>query len=270
MRRTRAVAALLALPLAVSTMAAHAPEGCYVAIENDPDDPTDDVFACERETYVADTAGTKVGNLYTADAATLPTFVDDAPAQSVRAGAGAGFLGTSLLQLAEDDYNDTGFAVVGEFEGLVDTISLELHGVHSGFGRLPVSPTDPTGREPNPTAPVDRAAMTAYVSIEIDGNAVVAPQTLMVEFTTDQAPTAAASERFRAVLTGVGELYEAWGIDPAATNEVLIRVTPRYVNTDPVVAFLYGTTEVPSSIVFNSLSAPEEGVTVVDVTTPAA
>ncbi len=45
-------------------------------------------------------------------------------------------------------------------------------------------------------------------------------------------------------------------------HEVTVRITPRYINTDPAVLFLFGTTEVPSGIVFNPLVLDPEVTTV--------
>lgn len=261
--------ARLAAPIAVAALslagiAAGTPvEGCYVAIEGDAATADDDVFACETATWIADPAGSKVGNLAVADDTRYPTFSDEEPAASVSSGAGAGYLGTSLLQLNEPDVDATGFTIKGEFTGPIDALAITLHGVHSGLGRLPFSPTGPIPPEnPNPTAPVERAGMTAYVSLEVDGMPIIPGQSLAVAFTTDAAPTAAASERYRATITDLAN--DLYGLDLGAetVHQVTLRVTPRYINTDPAVVYLYGTSEVPSGVVFNPLVLDENVTTV--------
>lgn len=262
--RLRSIATGIATAALASSILAAAPaEGCYVAIADDPKTEADEtVEACEKQLWIADPSGTKAGNLAAFDQAQFPTLSETAPASSVAspdgAGSGAGYLGTSLLQLAEDDPNRTGFTIKGQFTGVIDALALELHGVHTGFGKLPFSPTGPVPPEnPNPTAPVERSPMSAYVSIEVDGKTIIPTQNLEVEFATDAAPTANAAERFQATITGLASKLKRVpnAYDPEAVHEITVRITPRYINTDPVVLFLYGTTEVPSNIVFNPLPA---------------
>lgn len=251
----RVGAVLVAVPLALAGLAATPPEGCYAAIEDDPATEVDEtLLACEKATWIADPSGTKAGNAAVTGATAFPTLVEDEPTESVAspggASSGAGYLGTSLLQLAEQNIDATGFTIKSQFTGVIDRLALTLHGAYSGYGS--------TG------GPTDRKPMTAYVSIEIDDEPVVLPQTLEIDFTTDAAPTANASERFRATLTGLAEALEDYGLDTSAdaVHDITIRITPRYLNTEPVVLFLYGTKEVPSGVVFNPVTLDPEVVTV--------
>lgn len=269
--RFRSVAAGLSVAaLAMTGLAATAPDGCYAAIEDDPatEDVDETVIACEQATWVADPSGTKAGNLAVTGGTDFPTLVDEEPEESVAspggAASGAGYLGTSLLQLAEPDVDASGFTIKGQFTGVIDRLALTLHGAHFGYGKLPFPPTGPIPPDdPNPMAPTEQSPMTAYVSLEVDGLGVIPTQTLEIDFTTDDAPTAAASERYRVVLTDLAVELEDWGVDmgPDAVHDITIRVTPRFINTDPVVLFLYGTSEVPSGVVFNPVEPDAEVAT---------
>lgn len=256
LRSRRLVAGLLAAPLALAGLAAaDVPDGCYAAIEDDPatEDVDETVLACEKATWIADSTGAKAGNLAVTGATDFPTLVDEEPADSVAspggAASGAGYLGTSLLQLAEQEPDATGLTIKGQFTGVIDRLALTLHGVYTGYGS--------TG------GPTDRKPMTAYVSMEVDGLPVIGVQSREIAFTTDAAPTASASERFRANLTDLAVDLEDWGVDmdPDAVHEVTIRVTPRYLNTQPVMLFLFGTSEVPSGVVFNPVTVDTEVTT---------
>lgn len=246
MRSSRITTLLVSGAVGLSTLALAPAEDapCYLALGADtPDDASDDVEACQITTWIADAAGTKAGNLAAAGATDFPTFSDVEPTGSVASAggfqSGAGYLGTSLLQLAEENPELTGFTIEGEITGVIDALAITLHGRHNGYGSL--------------GSPTDRKHFTAYVSLEVDGVAVIPVQSLQVEFTTDPAPTANASERFRANITGLAKKLRRVenAYDPSATHQVRLRITPRYVNTDPATLFLYGTKEVPSGVVFN-------------------
>lgn len=255
--RFRSVAAgLSAAALAVTGLAATAPDGCYAAVEDDPatEDVDETVLACERPTWIADGSGAKAGNLAVTGATDFPTLVDEEPTESVAspggASSGAGYLGTSLLQLAEEEPDATGFTIQGRFTGVLDNLAITLHGRHTGYGS--------TG------SPADRKPMTAYLSMEVDGVPIIPVQGLEVAFTTDAAPTANASERFRVNVTGLHKALEGWDIEVGddIEHDITIRVTPRYLNTGPAVLFLFGTSEVPSGVVLNQVALDPEVATV--------
>lgn len=255
----RLLAVLTVLPLAIASLAALPDEGCYVAVAGDPATTDDDVIACETPMWIQDEAGTKAGNLAAVDQADspFPTFGPEEPTTSVTGGAGAGYLGTSLLQLTEPRPDATGFTVIGTFDGVLDSMVVTLHGLHNGYGALPTSTDDPVGGL-NPTRPTERNPMTAYIALEIDGIKVLGTQSTEVELLTSPAPTANAAEQYQVAITGLAGLFSEFGLALDGTHDVKLRVTPRYLNTDPAVLFLYGTSEVPSSIVFNQVEIAEE------------
>lgn len=255
--RLRSIAAgLSAAALALTGIAADPEDACYAVVEDDAGTAEVDetVLACQRDTWIADPTGTKAGNVAITGAAAYPTLVDEEPTASVAspggASSGAGYLGTSLLQLAEQEPDGTGFTIKGEFTGVLDNLAITLHGMYNGYGS--------TG------SPADRKPMTAYVSMEVDDVPVIPLQSVQTDFTTDAAPTASASRRFRLNVTGLHDLLDAYGIEfgDDISHQLTIRVTPRYLNTDPVVLFLFGTSEVPSGVVLNQVALDPDVVTV--------
>lgn len=259
MSRSRLLPGALALATVASfAIAGHVPEGCYVALERDAATPDDDAIACTATTYLADNGGTKAGNVDELNGGgATAILVDDEPTESVTAGAGAGHLGTSYLQLVagSQEQFSTGMAIAGEYSGVLDNLDVTLHGFHTGYGALPVSTADPTG-EPNPTRPTERNAMQAYVDFTVDGIKVMDD----VEIETLMAPaeTANAAETFRFRIAGIAALLDSFpGFDVDAAHTFELRVTPRFINTDPAVVFVFGTTEVPSTVVVNTDPAVE-------------
>lgn len=259
MRHRRLLAVLTVLPLAIASLATDHEDGCYVAVAGDPAITDDDVIACEAPTWIQDAAGNKAGNLAAVDQtdSPFPTFGPEEPTTSVTGGAGAGYLGTSLVQTLEPRPDATGFTIVGSFDGVVDSMVITLHGIHNGYGALPTRIDDPV-EGLNPTRPTERNPMTAYVALEIDGIPVLNKQSKQVELLTAPAPTANAAEQYQVAITGLAGFFAAYDLALDGTHEIKLRVTPRYLNTDPVVLFLYGTSEVPSSIVFNQVEIPAE------------
>lgn len=256
-RSPRLLAGALVLgSIAAFAVAGHVPEGCHVAQERVVEDPEDDLVVCTATTYLADASGNKVGNTTAPDEAPSAVLVDEAPTESVTSGAGAGFLGTSLLQLNEPNEYASGLTIGGQADGPVDSLDVTLHGFHTGYLALPVSPTDPTGGEPNPTGPVTRQNAEFYVDLVVDGATVM--NNVQIESLMEPAESANAAETFRFRITGISNVFE--GFSPMTADsapQIELRVTPRFINTEPVLVFVYGTTEVPSTVVVNPDPAAE-------------
>lgn len=254
-RSPRLLAGAVALgSIAAFAIAGEVPEGCHVAQERvaeDPeDDPEEDLVVCTEPTFLADASEVKAGNVTAADEQPSAVLVAEEPTESVADGAGGGFLGTSLLQLNEPNEYATGLTIGGQSSGPLDSLDVTLHGFHTGYLALPVSPSDPTGSDPNPTNPITRQDAQFYVDLVVDGATLM--NNVEIESLMAPAETANAAETFRFRITGISDVFEPSSPMTAESSPTIeLRVTPRFINTEPVIVFVYGTTEVPSSVVLN-------------------
>lgn len=242
MRHSRLLSAAAIAGLAFSGLAAEA-DTCRTEVV----DESVEIELCEIPTWVKD-PGHKAGNAAITGAVEFPFLSGDAPDASVTAGAGGGYAG-SLGQGANGTAGpESTLTVDGSFTGLIDSMHLTLHAlVYNGYGS--------TG------TPTDRKPHSAYVEVDVDGAPLVFQTE--VEFLTTEAPDANAAMQFDVVLTGLydfmveAHVFDGVSLEPDAEHTIQIRVTPRYVNTDAVVVYVYDTTEVPSSVVFNPAVLPE-------------
>lgn len=247
MRRLLTLFAVTAL--AAVGLAAAVPDGCYVAVQNDPETPDDDVVACQLETWFQDPGTNKAGNLAAVDAYDYPTWGVEPPAASVSDGAGGGFLGHMAAAFGVDESDRRlGATFAGSFTGPVDRMALTLHYFYNGYGSIGDQ------SDPDPNRATTRKDLSSYVTLVIDGTRI---NTLGgeegIDLTTSPAETANAADKGQLTITGIAEAMQLFGMDMGADTEhtVEITVTPRYINTDAAVVFVFGTTEVPGGIVFN-------------------
>lgn len=246
--RNRLLILLAILPLAaVSLASTEAPECYLIDLAGTPDDTSDDVEACELETWFH-RADTPAGNVEALGAESYPTFDTNPPAGSVTAGNGGGYLGSSIVNVADPGSPTSGVRFVGEFDGVMDVMDITLHGFYNGYGS--------TG------GPTDRRAHTIDLYLAIDGVQVVSGTEVSVG--TSEAETANAAHQFDFAVTGLAQLMDVFGFDLTATHTIELTVVPKYVNTNPVALYVYDTTEVPGGILFNP-SEIDEKATVVDL-----
>lgn len=231
MRIRTITAGLLALPLALTAVAAETPETCYVALEGDPDTAEDDVLACELQTWLH-ASTTKVSNLSDVDAQPPVGFDENEPTASVTAGAGAGALGSGVPRAAGETTGSS-LVVEGTFTGPIDVLDFDLHAI------APLSPV---------YTPDDIA-----LTVEIDGVPVMTHGTQRI-VNVKPAPNATSPATFQLdfAVTNIATYFELAGLDlsPDAEHTVRVVAQPWFVNSGNWI-WVFDTTEVPSGITFN-------------------
>lgn len=232
MSRPRAAAAIAAVGLAATfSIAAHAPEGCYVALEGDPAIEDDDVFACEQQTWfhAAETPATTVAHLDPTGTHGVATFDTSEPAGSVTGGNGAGYFNTQAGGLG-DQFFTAQFD--GSFTGVIDRVDVDLHTLG--------------GVRPNPTADL---RILVDIAVIIDGTEV-----LIEEVYVDAVPeesSSAGAQRLDFAITGLASRLAALGVANDETTEHEVTLVFREFPTISGTLYVFDTTEVPGGITFN-------------------
>lgn len=245
--RSRLLILLAAVPLAAMSFATTDAPPCYaVDVAGTPDDTTDDLEACELETFFH-RAETPAGNVEALATGSFPTFDTNPPAGSVAGGNGGGYLGSSPVDFAAPRDPAGALTFVGTFEGVIDTLDITLHGFYNGYG----STGGPTNRHPH----------TLNVYLTVDGIQLLGAT--QVSAGTSPAESANAAEQFDFAITDIARLMDGFGLTLGGEHTVELTVAPKYFNTNPVVLYVYDTTEVPGGIVFNPATI-DENATVVD------
>lgn len=237
----RTTAALAALGLAATfTVAAHVPEGCYIALEHDPAIEEDDVIACEQETWFhrATTHAGNVGFVDPTGTHGLATFDTNPPAGSVTGGNGGGYLATQAL---DNDGDLVEAEFTGTFTGVLDNLDIDLHTL--------------VGSESNA-----QDNQSIRVVLTVDGATIHSGDMLDVPAVVEEA-SAAGSLRLDFGITGIAGLLDRFNLpnDPDTEHTVTLEVGVHYTNH--VVVFAFDTTEVPGGITFNALE-PDAAVSV--------
>jgi hypothetical protein len=179
---------------------------------------------------------TKLGNLGGFDQGDYPTWNGTAPTQSVQAGAGGGSIATRApLNATGSEYDPRGSGhFEGKFTGCIDKIAWDM------FLLSPIPPL--------------AGGITTELKLIIDGTQTwLTPGDPGPSINTTSEGTTGALYRLRFVFTGI---YNAMNLDPQSyaplEGEHTIQLTlfPQFVN-DPQGAYVYDTTEAPSSLTFN-------------------
>lgn len=223
MRRSRLTAALLALPLAMSTLAFDNGDTCRHV---DPDaiaGSGDEYELCTVQTYFhrATTHATNAG--FVAPQHGLATFDTTEPAGSVATGNGGGYVATQALG------NDEGLTEVvftGEVTGVVDVVDVDLHILAS-----------------NEDAVLGGQTVTVELMIGDEVYEVASE----VSLPTREAPAANAARQIDFAFTGLASQFSDLAYDTVRDVTLSVRST----FTDAAVVFAFDTTEVPGGISFN-------------------
>jgi hypothetical protein len=236
MRFRSTTAGLLALPLALTTLAStdgdELPEGCYVAVEAATEDD-DDLLACERQVWFTEST-TKVSNLASQGLQPNVGWGDEEPTASVTSGAGCGALALGASRTA-GEAEAAALVVEGSFTGVIDRLDVDLHLL---YPQRPVyTPDDIT------------------IELIVDGVPILTPNSQRI-VAVRPAPNASTGAAFQQdfVITGLATVLDAFGIDmsPAAEHTVEVRFRPWFVDSGNW-TYVFGTTEVPSNITFNAV-----------------
>lgn len=231
----RPAAALAALGLAATfTLAAHVPEGCYVALEGDPATEDDDVIACEEQHWFhrATTHAGNVGYVDPTGTHGLATFDTSPPAGSVTGGNGGGYLATQGLG-QDPDLLEAQFS--GTFTGVLDRVDIDLHQLVATEDEL-------------------QGEVTIQVIIEVGGAQIADFDEVVVPTVVEEA-SAAGSTRADFAVTGLAERFAQFGgvlpNDADTTHEITLKIRENW--TDNAAIWAFDTTEVPGGITFNAL-----------------
>jgi hypothetical protein len=169
----------------------------------------------------------------------IPTWSTEPPSESVAAGAGCGALDTMFMQSAPGNLYDATWT--GEFEGNLDAITIEAHNIYVGPARA-------TGD------------FEVALKLFIDGQPMFDELGEHVIVPAERSSTG-ASESITFTVTDLGftsERDDDWHwIDVVLHGGEARHRGP--TATDTLSGWVWGTTEVPSGLVFN----PEETADVV-------
>jgi hypothetical protein len=229
----RRALALLLLPAVALSLAASSDDGfgpgpddvCRTLAGPDGElDTDDDIDLCTVEAFAASTNPAKVDNLAFAGAVEYPTWVREAPTQSVAQGAGNGYLGQweSSILFGEPSA-ENGVRYEGTFTGALESIAVDQYlfaASPSLFGEYGV------------IAVLEVDGAEVYRSDFVEGDAVP------VE------PGGNAVQIAKLAFTGLLPLTADGG-----EHEIAITVTPYFIGDDSV--YVWGTTEAPTAITFN-------------------
>lgn len=245
--RTRSVlAAAAVLPLALSVMAHASSPDCRVFEDPDPQTSGDEVMICQLQTWFTNTDSPVANATYTGETSP-PTWTTEEPHAAMAEGAGGGGFGSSIVGIAEPG-DLSGVRFVGTFEGLLDTIDITLHGYHNGYGRT--------------ATPTWRDSHTADVVINLNGLPVFQNE---VDFHTTPAGPVNTAGKFRLTVAGLATYLPSVGLSPDGSHELEIVVTPKYINTNPVAGYAWGSTDFPGGVTFNPVEVDPHATALFDL-----
>lgn len=190
----------------------------------DPPKEIKPTFRAER-TYFHCASGNKVDSAIMA----TPTWDAKAPTQSVTAGGGCGQADpTGLTGTNQENLYDGVWK--GYFTGNVKALTVEAHAIYVGAARA-------------------AGSFGAVARLSMDGQSVLAANTL-VRVTPAKSSTG-ASESITFTVTGLDKLIALEDGDGDVEREFTLTLHAQYADQNPIVAWVYDTTEVPSGITFN-------------------
>ena len=213
LRLLAAVAAILAIALPASAA------------------PVAPTLRSER-TYFHCNGQTKLANVNYAAASALPSWNTTAPSQSVQAGAGCGWADNSGFRSTQAGNSVHDGAWKGTFTGNLKSLTVEVHSISAGPGRAGGSQTF------NATLFVDGVSMFGLAS---DGRANRASVTVDPVVSSTQA-----SASYTFTITHLPFVTEEG--DGTQAREVVLNLA---ASSEPLMGWVYDTTEVPSGITFN-------------------
>ncbi len=217
------------LPVSSVVMAA---EECRVIAGAETADTSDDVSVCTQQTYFHCASDRKLANIDHAVDSKLPSWDTVKPTKSVTEGAGCGWADNSALRSPQAGDSPHDGAWRGTFAGNLSSMTVQLHGIPVGPGR--------TG-----------AAQRFNVTLFVDGTSVFGVagdgRAARKEVTITPVPSS----------TGASSLYEftirnlAFAAETGAGSEEREIILNVAAASEPVMGWVYDTTEVPSGIAFN-------------------
>ena len=160
-----------------------------------------------------------------------PSWNTTAPTQSVQTGAGCGAVdptgvaGTATVSAFDGAWQ-------GTFTGNVKSITVEAHMIYVGAARA-------------------AGVFGAQVRLAIDGAEVIpAGATRLVRVTPVKSSTG-VSEMIRFTISGLEQFTDIEEADGATQRTFTLTLHSQYVDQNPLTAWVFDTTEVPSGLTFN-------------------
>ena len=177
-------------------------------------------------------SGTKAANADQLQG-TAPSWNTTAPTQSVQSGAGCGAADATGLA-GTTPVNPYDGAWQGTFTGNVKSLTVEAHMIYVGAARA-------------------AGVVGAQVRLAIDGTEVIPAANRLVRVTPVKS-SSGASEMIRFTITGLEQFTEPEEGDGATERTFNLTLHSQYVDQNPLVAWVFDTTEVPSGITFNPVA----------------
>jgi hypothetical protein len=174
----------------------------------------------------------KVANADYATSSALPTWDTKRPTQSVQQGGGCGWADNLAFRSPQAGNSVHDGAWKGTFTGNLGSLTAQLHSISAGPGRAMMPQTF------NVTLFVDGRSM---FGTDAAGNAGRARVTLTPVVSSTQA-----SALYEFTITGLPFVTEEG--DGKKAREVILNVA---ASSEPLMAWVFDTTEVPSGISFN-------------------
>jgi len=181
-------------------------------------------------------AATKVGNVGAADGA-LPSWNATAPTASVQTGAGCGSTNAPVVGgTTHAGLYDAVWA--GTHTGNIKELTVELHSIYAGAARA-------------------MGAFGVAIEVGIDGVIYKPTATNGVIRATPVPSSTRASEKVLVSLTGfnVVDDRDRDGVADEGPgtklHQITVKVRNGFIDANPVGAFVYDSTEVPSGVTFN-------------------
>lgn len=242
MPHARPAIALLTALLALSLIAWEIPsqtdegvataEACWLAEGADTtDDETDDREVCRLETWFH-RAQTPFGNVESVVLESFPSWDTSPPEQSVAEGAGGGYLGNSVLDLAMPGDPNNAATFEGTFTGSLENMAVTLYAFVPGRN-------------------VDGADHEMHIILYVDDMQLPFADLGDQPVHTTSGGNAVLKLDF--AFTGIHGLLEDFGMDPGdadTEHQIRLQVASWHHAWDEAI-YVYDTTEVPSGIVFN-------------------
>jgi hypothetical protein len=189
-----------------------------------------------EQTYFHCHGQTKLANAEYATASTLPSWNTTKPTASVTSGAGCGWADTSALRSPQAGNSPHDGAWMGTFTGNLKSLTVEVHSISAGPGRAGGPQTF------NATLFVDGVSMFGLAA---DGRANRAAVTV--------TPVVSSSQASSSYTFTIDRLpFATEDGDGTKTREIILNLA---ASSEPLMGWVYDTSEVPSGITFNPAAA---------------